>query len=141
MKRIIVNILACTCAVQLSFILIDLIFNSGSIHKIFEGSINVGVFLQVLAVNTVLNYGLIFTRKFESKYVIFEYLLDLTFITAVLLVYGAIFNIFTARKWILLVIGLVVYIFSLLTDMVRTNEDAKEMNELIKKHKEKNANR
>jgi len=140
MKRIFVNVLACTCIVQLALIAIAIIFEGVSIQKIAGGSIQIRYFLQILAINTVLNCGLFFTHKFESKFIIFEYLLDLSFISVVLLVYGAIFDIFTTKRWLFVVIGLVVYLLGLLTDMVRTREDAKEMNELIKKRKEKNAN-
>jgi hypothetical protein len=90
---------------------------------------------QVLGANIVIHLGLLLTGKFESRYAILEFLLDLTFIIVVVAAFGAIFN--WASPWIF-AIAVVIYVFGILTNMARIRKDADEINELLNKRKEKN---
>jgi hypothetical protein len=138
-KKIIVNILASTCIVLLLLVAVAIIIDGVSVRDLIkEGSIRVDVFLQIFAGNTVVCLGLFFTRKFESRYAVFEYLLDITYVVIIILVFGAVFGWFSTRPWILAVIAVTVYIFALLTNIVRTKKEAEEINELLQKRKEKN---
>jgi len=133
MKQTIANIFTTTCVVQLVLICISIIDGRLAMDNLVEAAIPYFQFFQIFGINIVINAGLFFIGKLESKFVILEYLLDVFFISIILLVSSIIFDFFPYRRWLVLLIGLIVYIFGLLTDMVRTNKYAKEMNELIQK--------
>ena len=139
-KTIIINILASACLALLLLILIAIAIDGTSIREIWEATIQVSIFLQILGVNTLIFVGFNFIRKFESKYFILEILLDISYIIIVLVIFGAILGWFSGRAWILVIMAVIIYIFGLLTNIFRTRKDANEINELIKKRKEKNIN-
>jgi len=97
------------------------------------------VFFQVLLANTIIYSGLFFTRKFESRYAILEYLLDISLVIVVVLVFGTIFEWYKDFPWLLAIMAIMIYIFGLLTGLVRARKDIKDINELLKKRKEKDA--
>jgi len=137
-KRIIVNILASTCLVLTLLIVTAIIIDGISVHEIGQRTIQVNIIIQIFAANILIHLGLHLTKKIESKYVIFEFLLDIGYITVVILVFGIIFDWYSTRSWILIIMVVVIYIFGVLINMFRSKQDAKEINELIKKRKEKN---
>jgi len=131
MKKAIVSIMATTGAVLVVLTIFAIIFGSKSI--------SVHTILEVLAANTVIIFGLLFTRKFESSYAILAYFIDISFILAVLITFGVIFDWFSSIPvWVLVIIGILVYIFDLFTNLVRMRNEIKEMDELLQKRKEKN---
>ena len=138
MKKILVNTLASTCLVLLLLILVAVIIDNNPIRDVLGAAIQVSVILQILAGNALVSLGLFFTSKFESKYAALEFLLDLSYIVIVILAFGIIFNWYTGRRWILATIVVVVYIFTLLTNMVRVRKETNEINELLQKRREKN---
>ena len=141
MKKIIVNILSTTCLVQILLIGFTIIFRNITIDNLSEVYISADVFFIIFVICIVINLGLILTGKFESKHVILEYLLDIIFISIVLFISGILIDMFyPGDQWILLIIGIIVYIIGLLTGMARINKDAKEMNELIRKRKKEKLN-
>jgi len=136
MKKIIVNIMATTTAVTLVLIIVGIItFGAEAIH----GFIGARDFLQILLANTVIHVGLIFTRKFESRYAVLEYLLDVSYIIIVILVFGLIFEWYPDSPWLLAVVAVAVYILGLSTGIVRVKKEINDINELLQKRKEKNA--
>lgn len=87
-----------------------------------------------LGVNTIIHLGMLVTRKFESKYLILEVLLDITFIIAVLMIFGYIYDVFYVIPVFLLAgMGLLVHVFALFMNMARVAKDVSAINELIKK--------
>ena len=137
-KKIIVNTLASTCLILLLLVLVAITIEGISIHNIGENVIQVSIFLQILAANILINIGLHFTHKIEAKYAIVEFLLDISFFTIIILVFGAIFDWFSDRKWILLIMIVAFYLFGIFTNIFRTRQDAIEINELLKNRKMKN---
>jgi len=141
MKKVIVNILSTTCLVQILLISFSIIGRNIPIKNLSEVHITADVFFIIFVICIVINSGLILTGKFESKHVILEYLLDIIFISIVLFISGILIDMFyPGDQWILLIIGIIVYIIGLLTGMARINKDAKEMNELIRKRKKEKLN-
>ena len=138
MKKIIVNILATTCLTVLSIMIIGL-FSYGGFAGLTDGNIFIPslTFIQVFGANIVIHCGLFFTRKFESKYAVLEYLLDLSFIIIVLFIFGLIFKWYPESPWILAIMAVVIYILGLFTDIVRVRKDINDINQLLKKRKEK----
>jgi len=136
-KKIFVNILAITSLTLLLLIFVAIIVEGVSVHDIGEEYIKVSIFLQILAASILIIGGLSFIQKIESKYAILEFLIGIGYVIIVLLVFGTIFDWFSTRLWILVVMAFVGYIFILLTNTVRTRQDAREINELLQKIKEK----
>jgi hypothetical protein len=102
--------------------------------------ITVPTVFQIFGANIVINLGLLLTRKFECRYVIVEYLLDISYIIAVLVISGAVFDWYGAIKvWVLAVMAVVIYIFTIIISMNKLRKDTYEINELLKKRKEKNS--
>jgi len=66
-------------------------------------------------------------------------LLDIVYITTVLIIFGTIFDWFlTMPVWYLVVMAVVVYAFTVFTNIIRNRKDVKELNELLQKRKKKN---
>lgn len=106
-----------------------------------QTAVTVHTFFEIFGANIAINFGLILIFKFESKYAIFENLLDISYTIFVLVIFGIIFDWYSSIPlWYLIVMAIVIYLFGFITKLVRCNADAKEMNELILKRKEKNAN-
>jgi len=136
-KKIIVNILAITSLTLLLLIFVAIIAEGVSAHDIGEKYIKVSIFLQILAASILIIGGLSFIQKIESKHTILEFLIGIGYVIIVVLVFGALFDWFSDRKWILILMAVAGYIFTLLTNTVRTRKDAREINELLEKIKEK----
>jgi hypothetical protein len=96
------------------------------------------VVLQIFAANIVINLGLFFLWKLEIRYMILQYLLDVSYIIAVLVVSGAVFNWYsTVTVWLLVVMAVVIYTFATIITLTKFHKDAKEINELLQKRKDK----
>jgi hypothetical protein len=101
--------------------------------------INITNMYEIFFMNTIIYFGHLFTRKFESSYVILEYLLDLTYVVIVVIVFGVLFKwIYITPIWVLAVMGIVIYSFLVLLGITRIKRDAKELNKLLQERKEKN---
>jgi len=107
--------------------------------KIIDSDINyVRTVLEIFGANIVINFGIFLIHKFEIRYVILEYLLDISSIIIVLVVSGAIFNWYSAIPvWLLIVMAVVIYLFVIITSITKIRKDTKEINELLQKRKEK----
>ena len=138
MRRTLVNIMAIACVVSFILLIINVVFDGISINEVLKGGFSIILFFQILGVNTVVFCGLHFTQKFESKYVFWEILLDICFVSIVLVIFGLVFNHFRDRLWIFPIIAVVTYTFGFLTDMVRTQNLSRKINAKLKRRKEKN---
>ena len=128
-KKVAVDSLMCTgAALVLLTIFVRIVIPGGTIllNTVFE----------ILGANIVINLGVIFTRKIESSYAILKYLLDVSYIIAILAVFGVIFDWYsTVPIWYLIVMAVAIYAFAVLTNIVRMRKDVKEINELLRKRK------
>ncbi len=128
-RKTIVNTLTCTGAA-----LILLAFFTAVIGG---RSITVRTFFEILGVNALINAGLLLTHKFESVYEVLEFLLDISYIIVILLIFGFIFGWFSSIPvWYLIAMAVLIYVFALITNIIRIHKDAKEINDLLKKRKE-----
>jgi hypothetical protein len=131
MRKIVVNTMFTTGAafviLAVFFVILDLKF------------ILVPTVFQIFTANIVINAGLFVISKFESRYAIAEYLLDISYIIAVLVVFGAIFDWYSAVPvWVLVVMAIVIYLFAIIISMNKLRKDTKKINELLQKRREKN---
>ena len=95
--------------------------------------------LEVIGANIVINYGLMLRFKFEIKNVILDFIADVSYIIAVLVVFGIIFDWYSVVSvWLLVIMAVGIYTFVIITTVVKINKDTKEINELLQKRKDKN---
>jgi hypothetical protein len=108
---------------------------------LFKVEINfVPTIFQVLAANIVIILGLFIRMKFEIRSIILEYLIDISYIIAVLIVFGLIFNWYSSMPiWFLVVMAVVIYIFATIITVTMIRNDAKELNKLLQEHQEKHS--
>jgi hypothetical protein len=93
---------------------------------------------EIFAANIVIILGLYLRGKFEIRNLILEYLVDISYIIAVLIVFGLIFNWYSAIPvWLLVVMAVVIYIFAMIFTVTKLKKDADELNKLLYKHREK----
>jgi hypothetical protein len=132
LKRIILYIFASTGAV-LFLLAVFIIFKE-------DKNINASTILEITGSNIVITTGLFFTHKFEFRHAVFEFLLDIGFMLAVIVLSGILFNWYSRIPLLIpLVIVIMVYILFYLLDIIRVRRDIKEINKLLQKLKEKEA--
>ncbi len=130
MKKTITNMLA-TTGIALIVLATVAAINGGT--RLFVGSV-----FQTLGASIVIHMGLIVTRKFEIPYAALETTLDIAWTLLVLVVAGAIFGWYASTPvWMLVIMGVIVYLFALLLEMVRVREDVDEINKLLQKRNRK----
>jgi glycerol-3-phosphate acyltransferase PlsY len=101
-------------------------------------SISAGTILEIIGANTVITIGLFLTYKVELRYPILEFLLDIGFMVAVIILSGTLFNWYSyIPVWVPVIMVIVVYILFYLLDIIRVRKDIKEINKLLQKLKEK----
>ena len=130
MKKAVVNIFCITGAALILLAIFTVIIGAPAIF--------VRTFFEILGANTIIIFGLLLTHKFESRYVFLEYLLDISYVIIVIVVFGVIFDWYSSIPvWYLVIMAVAIYIFSIITSIVRTRKDAQELNALLLKLKEK----
>ena len=93
---------------------------------------------EILLANIIIHYGLKLTGKFESKYVILESIVNISFILIVLISFGYIFDWYISTPLeILVIMAVVVYIIGCIIGSIYVKEDIKTINALIKIRKVK----
>jgi len=131
-KKIINDIMFVTGAALVILTVFSLLFN-------VEISFVPTVF-EIFAANIVIILGLYLRGKFEIRNLILEYLVDISCIIAVLVVFGLIFDWYSAiPMWLLILMAVVIYIFAMVFTVTKIKKDAKELNKLLQKHHEKRA--
>ena len=93
---------------------------------------------EIFAANILIILGLFLLRKFEIRYIFLEYLIDITYTIAVLVVSGFIFNWYSAVPvWLLIAMAVLIYVLAMTVFIIRFKKDTNEMNELLQKRKKK----
>ena len=124
MKRFVVNIMATTGITLIILALIGALYGARflCIDSVF----------QSFGANIVVYLGLILTHRFESKYVILESLLDISYIIVVLFIFGFIFNWYAnIPGWLLALMAVVIYLSGCSASIYRMRDDIKITNELL----------
>ncbi len=130
MRKIVVNTMFTTGA---AFVILAVFFMIFDLKFILVPTV-----FQIFTANIVINAGLFLISKFESRYAIVEYFLDISYIIAVLVVFGAIFDWYSAVPvWVLIVMAIVIYLFAIIISMNKLRNDTKKINELLQKRREK----
>jgi len=94
----------------------------------------VSTMFEIIGANIVINFGLMLKFKFEIKNVILDFIADVSYIIAVLVVFGIIFNWYSiVSVWLLVAMAVGIYTFVIITTVVKIKKDTKEINELLQK--------
>jgi hypothetical protein len=124
-KKIINNIMFVTGAALVILSVFSLLFN---IEIPF-----VPYIFEIFAANIIIVFGLYLRWKFEIRNLILEYLVDISFIIAVLVVFGLVFDWYSAIPvWLLVVMAVVIYIFATIFTVTKIRKDAEELNKLLR---------
>lgn len=126
MKRNMVNVFA-TTGISLALLSVVALFYNAEylcLQTVF----------QVLGINIVIHLGFLFLHRLPIKSLVLGMALDVALIIGALLVFGAIFHWFTSTPvWVLIILGVVMYIVSLLLDLLEMKKEAGEINAIIRK--------
>ena len=89
---------------------------------------------EVIGANIIINFGFLLKHKFEIKNIILDFIVDVSYIIAVLVVFGIIFDWFSIVSiWLLVAMAIGINAFVTITTVVKINKDTKEINELLQK--------
>jgi len=92
---------------------------------------------EVFAANIVIILGLFLRMKFEIRNLILEYLVDISYIIAVLIIFGLIFDWYPAiPMWLIVAMAVVIYILAMIFTVTKIKKDAEELNKLLQKRQE-----
>lgn len=126
MKKMAVNIL---CSTALTLLVLAAFGTMFGATVLFIS----GVFQSLIA-NIVIHIGLLLTHKFESKYAVLEYTLDIVYTIAVVLIFGFVFNWYSSTPaWILVTMSVLIYLAGMLLSIIQMRQDISEINKLLKK--------
>jgi hypothetical protein len=96
---------------------------------------------EIFTANILIILGLFLRWKLEIRYIILEYLVDITYIIVILIVFGLIFDWYSAIPvWLLIAMAVVIYIFTMIIIFTKFRKDTNELNDLLQKRKKKEAN-
>lgn len=130
MKKFATNVLTTT---GLSLVLLSVIALCFQAECIFVQTV-----FQILGANIVFHSGFLLISKLEMKWPFAELFLNIAMIIILLLVFGSLFDWFSSTPvWILILMGLVIYIISAVLQLFSMRQDAQEINTLIRERKER----
>lgn len=130
MRKFAVNIFSTTGISLILLSIIALFFQAKCIY--------IQTVFQVLGANIVIHLGFVFLNKSEIKHTILEIFLHIMLIIITLFICGLIFRWFTSTPiWILVIMGIVIYIVSVILNVIYMGQEAREINILIKKRNDK----
>lgn len=130
MKKFVINILTTT---GLSLILLSVIALFYQAEYLCLQTV-----FQVFAANTVLHFGFLLLHKLEMNRLLIETFSGIAMIIILLIVCGFLFDWFSSTPvWVLIPMGFVIYIVSVVLDLISMRQDAREINMLIRKREGK----
>ena len=130
MKNLVINIIFCTGIALVILALFFLFFG--------EEQMLVSTIFQIFGVNIIINIGVFLLHKIEIRYLILEYLIDISYIIAILVLFGYIFDWYSVTPvWVLVIMAVVIYIFVIIASIVNLRKKTEEINELLRKRNEK----
>lgn len=87
---------------------------------------------QVLLANVLIHLSLFIRQKWELQSVFLATVTDIVIINGIVFLLSAVFS-WNVGNWVLLLIGLMVYLISCLLDLFYLNQEAHEINLLIRR--------
>ncbi len=129
MQKLIKNTLATT-----GLTLITLAF----VATCFKGEcLYVSSVYECLLVNILIQVGMVFLQKIESKSFMVEVLLQNGYILCILILAGFLFHWYRSTPiWVIVLMGIVIYFISYFINLFRLNEDIEFINKQLKERKQ-----
>ena len=128
MKNIIKNSLATTGLALMILSIVAVLYNGKLIC--------IETVFQILLSSLVINFILILLKHFESKFFLVELFAEIGSTLAVLIVAGYWFNWYVSIPiWVLIIMGIVVYLIGCLIDMFQITNDIRFINDQLMKRK------
>lgn len=128
MKKISVNIL---CSTAITLLILTILGAISGARFLLINSV-----FQSFIVNIVIHIGLLFTHRFESSYAILEFMLDIGYMEAVVIILGAAFNWYGSTPiGILAIMTIIIYIVGVFLNLVQMRQEIEEINDLLRKQK------
>lgn len=126
MKRLFVNVFATT---GLSLIVIS------TVALMYKAEfLCISTVFEILGANVFIHLGLFMANKIEYKYWLAELITGNFIVISALVIFGFFLNWFSyVPVWVLIIMGIVVYFLSLSLNLFCMRQDAKEINELLRK--------
>lgn len=120
-KQVIVNVLA-TTALSIFLMCIVAIIRGFSLMGIV-------VPFEILLVNLLAHIGFIILEKINMRYKAINYLIMLIYLIGIIVGFGYLFKWFVVNEiWVVCIVGIAVFIFALIIDIIRINRDASKIN-------------
>lgn len=127
MKKQCVNVFATT---GLSLIVISLV---ALMYK--AEFLCISTVFEVLGVNVFIHSGLYIANKINYKYLLAELIAGNFTVISALIIFGFILNWFSyVPIWVLVIMGIAIYFLSSFLNLFRMQREAKEINDLLRKH-------
>ena len=102
-----------------------------------KNTVFVHTILELLGANIIIHIGLHIRDKFEIFNVVLEHIVDISYTLIILVVFGILFNWFSAVPvWILILSGIIIYIITSVLTISKINKDTNEINKLLQKLQE-----
>lgn len=90
---------------------------------------------EILGVNVFIHSGLYIANKINYKYLLAELIAGNFTVISTLIIFGFILNWFSyVSIWVLVIMGTAIYFLSLFLNLFRMQREAKEINDLLRKH-------
>jgi hypothetical protein len=125
MKKLIINCLATT---GLTLIILAMIASLYQAKFLCVSSV-----YQSFLVNIIIHLGLILVQKFESKYFIIEFIVEIGFILGLLVTFGFLFKWYSSTPlWVVILMGIVIYLLGCLVNIMKINDDISYINKQLK---------
>ena len=120
-KRLIVNTLA-TTALSIFLMCVVAYIKGFTLMELV-------VPFEILLVNLLAHIGFVLLDKVNMKYKILNYCVMLVYLIGIIIGFGFLFDWFEVNEiWIVCVVGVAVFIVAIVTDIVKINRDASEIN-------------
>lgn len=126
MKKMLTNIFATT---GFSLVLLTVIAVFFKVHWLLLITI-----FQVLLANILIHLSLLIRQKWELQSAFLALLIDIVIINGIVFLLSKVFS-WNVGNWVLLLIGSVLYLISRLLDLFYLNQEAREINLLIRKRR------
>lgn len=129
MKRILINIMSTTGITLVVLAAVALLYGGECLF--------VTTVFEVLIANAAVHFGFVFTNKYENKYPILEALLNITYATAVIVVFGLVFDWYSSTPiGVLIIMVLLIYVIGYFISALGAKEDMEEINRLLRERRD-----
>lgn len=124
MKNKVKDYLATTALIIIAIAIVALFFKAKLIYT--------ATIFEVMFANIVIHVGLFLARKFNSKYQILEYAVELTSVLLSVLACGYIFKWFRSIPlWIMIIMIISIYFITCILDIAKTDRDINLINKQL----------